>query len=402
MSAARSERSNICRRLRVAVAHALAAALALAAGGCARSLDTSYGGTTSSWQSTSVNGVDVLAGMFAEAGHEVTSRSMLITSSMTNVQTVVWFPDDRSAPSEEVCAWFDEWLAAEPGRTLVYVGRDYDAEPLYWRKAEPLAPKEQRHLYQAQRLIAEVRRPIRRSSAANAQSPLACEWFKIDPGVSPRQLGELAGPWGEGLEFDETNIESRELLVPSDDLEHMRVAGEVTTLLSAGGVTLAWRLTRPGWDTSQLIVVTNGSFLLNVPLVNHESRRLAGELVDAVGPSGRVVFLESGPGGPPIDPPARGSALARLFGAWPLNVVLLHLAVLGIIFCFARWPIFGRPRVPADETTSDFGLHVSAVGELLRRTRDRRWAVSKLPQNLDAAKADAAGAASSATAKPIQ
>ena len=42
---------------------------------------------------------------------------------------------------------------------------------------------------------------------------------------------------------------------------------------------------------------------------------------------------------------------------WPINVVLLHLAVLGIIFCFARFPIFGTPRQAAAVSTSDFGLH---------------------------------------------
>ncbi len=46
---------------------------------------------------------------------------------------------------------------------------------------------------------------------------------------------------------------------------------------------------------SQLLVVANGSFLLNAMLVNHEHRKLAGKLVDAIGPGGRdVVFLESG------------------------------------------------------------------------------------------------------------
>ena len=46
---------------------------------------------------------------------------------------------------------------------------------------------------------------------------------------------------------------------------------------------------------SQLLVVSNGSFLLNAMLVNHEHRKLAGKLIDTIGPGGRdVVFLESG------------------------------------------------------------------------------------------------------------
>ncbi len=158
--------------------------------------------------------------------------------------------------------------------------------------------------------------------------------------------------------------------------------------------SFVWSAAANDWSDngSKLIVVANGSFLLNEPLVNHEHRKLAGKLIESVGDEpGRLVFLESGPGGPPVDPPGGGSALARLFGAWPLNVILLHLAVLGIIFCFARWPIFGRPTNPPAESTSDFGKHVDAVSELLRRSHDRAYALDHLPEDAEAAKAEATG-----------
>ena len=43
--------------------------------------------------------------------------------------------------------------------------------------------------------------------------------------------------------------------------------------------------TAPG---SQLLFVVNGSFLLNLPLVNHEHRKLAQRLITACGPPGRL------------------------------------------------------------------------------------------------------------------
>ena len=125
------------------------------------------------------------------------------------------------------------------------------------------------------------------------------------------------------------------------------------------------RHTPPYSEDSQIILVENGSFLLNLPLMNHEHRKLAGELVAAVGEGRSVVFLESGPGGPPIDPPPTDSSLWTLFQGWPLGAILLQLGVVGIIFCFARWPIFGRPKQPAGASTTDFSYHVAAVGELL-------------------------------------
>jgi hypothetical protein len=115
--------------------------------------------------------------------------------------------------------------------------------------------------------------------------------------------------------------------------------------------------------------------------VNHEHRKLAGKLVDEVGPPANVVFLESGWGGPPIrdqDPQAKTPTGMEAFFVWPLGYVLLHLAVVGLVFCFARFPIFGLPqRLPADPP-SDFGKHVAAVGDLLKKTKDRAYATERL------------------------
>jgi hypothetical protein len=129
--------------------------------------------------------------------------------------------------------------------------------------------------------------------------------------------------------------------------------------------------------------VTNGSFLLNLQLVNHEHRKLAAHLIRELPPAARVVFLESGPGGPPIresEPVARTPNGLEIFAIWPIGAVLLHLGAVGILFCFARLPIFGVPRDPPPGSLSDFGKHVSAFGEMLHLTRDRGYAATKIEQ----------------------
>ena len=67
-----------------------------------------------------------------------------------------------------------------------------------------------------------------------------------------------------------------------------------------------------------------------------------------------------------------------MFSKPPMDVILFHLCLLGILFCMARWPIFGRPRDPEREAPSDFGKHVDALGELLERTGDKNFASSRL------------------------
>ena len=63
---------------------------------------------------------------------------------------------------------------------------------------------------------------------------------------------------------------------------------------------------------------------------------------------------------------------------WPTNWILLHFALIGILFCFWKLPIFGLPQ-PEDPTgAADFGRHVDAVAALLERTADRRYALSRV------------------------
>jgi hypothetical protein len=339
--------------------------LLFAGGGCTEPLNTIYGRHNQRPLPGSVNGTDVLAGMFSEAGHKVAFRRALITSNFEKINTIVWFPDDFEPPSESVREWLDEWLAARAGRTLVYVGRDFDAAPLYWQKAARLAPPDERAKYRVQQL-GEIAFHDRHRSK-NTPDESECDWFRLK--IEPLEKAqELAGPWLSGIDAAKTEIELGTRLVPAEG---------ASLLLTAKDKVLVAR--HDNGHGGAMISVANGSFLFNLPLVNHQHRKIAGKLIEAVGSPGRVVFLESGLGGPPIDPAAEAVTFWQLFGGWPLNVILLHLAVLGIIFCFARWPIFGRPRLPATEGTSDFGKHVAAVGRLLFRSKDRAYALGKLP-----------------------
>ena len=123
---------------------------------------------------------------------------------------------------------------------------------------------------------------------------------------------------------------------------------------------------------------------MTLPLVNHEHRQLAGRLVDEIGPESKnVVFLESGAEGPPIretDPEQRMPTGMEFFSVWPMNYVILHLAVLGVIFCFARLPIFGVPKELPSGAPTDFGLHVAALGRLLEKTNDSGYVTARLRQ----------------------
>jgi hypothetical protein len=381
--------------------------------GC-HDIDTAYGQREGPGAAKSVNGTAVLGEMFEKTGHRVYSWRALSPRLRDRADCIVWFPDDFRPPRERVRLWLEDWLRHGKDRTLIYVGRDFDAAPWYWEHILADATPEQKSLLQdrfetAQAVYAAERRLMPKSED--------CEWFTVESSPAerkanwlerlakkatfdlhpkPRQVKSLEGDpaWLDGVDAAKTDISLLSRITPPEDADVLLRSGE-DVLVS-----------RQQFGNGRLIVVANGSFLLNVPLVNHEHRKLAGKLIDAIGPPGKtVVFLESrasrlptrarvGPPGfgygkhadrddeePPIrenDPAASTPTGLEIFGVWPTNWILLHLAAVGVIFCFSRWPIFGRPRTPETPSRSDFGRHVDALAELLKRTRDRVYAMDRI------------------------
>lgn len=364
------------------VAATLLVGLVVVAGGCRSELDTTYG-MRSGYGAESVNGTAVLAELFEQAGHWVTNRTA-ISPSFENATVIVWAPDRFDCPAPATVAWLERWLRARPDRCLIYIGRDFDAAPAYWRQilveaGDPPPPDVAAELARAQREFQRERGIISGTST--------CDWFTLDYTTGSRPVTTLEGPFSEGIDPKQVDftLHSRvtskpdwpyEVLLESEgDL----IAG-VHTLDAAGG-------------ESRMIVVANGSFLLNVPLVNREHRKLAGKLVDSL-PEGeqRIIFLESGPdevyirdeedlGGPP--------SVLSMLGVWPLSVIVGHLVVLGIVFAIGRWPIFGQPRHLPPVVRSEFGQHVEAVGNLMAKTKSpdyARHAIALLHQVLNGEK----------------
>ncbi len=342
--------------------------------GCAvEHLERAYGRHRVPGAAGSVNGTDVFAAMFEDAGHEVYFRRTLVTSHMKAADIVVWFPDDRLAPSQKVCNWFEEWLSEEPDRTLIVVGRDFDAEPQYWEFhfSQQASGKPSNERGEASRRQGKDQPPSRQRSPdkggakkngdSDETQTHECPWFVYESG-DKTTIRDLSGPGARNVEASQTRIELQTRLVPKKHTE---------VLLNSEAGPLVSRMTTPAWNGGQIVFVANGSFLLNLTLINHEHRKLAGKLVAAVGRNAKVVFLESREGGPPIDPPPTDSSLWTLFKGWPLGPILLQLAVAGTIFCFARWPIFGRAKQPPSPPMTDFSAHVAAVGELLTKTRSQ-------------------------------
>lgn len=345
------------------------ALLCAVAAGCRSELQARYGQRSGPGAARSVNGTAVLGEMFEQAGHKVFSWRRLSPVLQDRADCIVWFPDDFQPPKEDARRWLEDWLYARPGRTLIYVGRDFDAAAEYWQKVEAQAPPGQIQLIRDRKSAASKAFLAARKGIPDRED---CDWFVLRGKRRPRPVRTLQGPWSQGIDPSKVEIELSGRIEPPPQYA-------VDVLLESDGEVL---VSSESWGDGLLLVVANGSFLLNLPLVNHEHRKLAGRLIETVGPPGKtVVFLESGAEGPPIgeeDPPPDLPSGIEIVLIVPICWIFLHLGVVGVAFCFSRWPIFGIPRRPSRESTSDFGKHVRAMADLLQRAGDQAYATTRL------------------------
>jgi hypothetical protein len=340
---------------------------ALFIAGCADDIDSAYG-QRSGQHAISVNGTRVFSDMFEYAGHRVSETSYLSPALGDRTDVFVWFPDDFKPPAQQTRAWFEAWLRAKPGRSLIYVGRDYDAAADYWSRVQAGQPAEQLAEMKSRQKIAETIFASLRSSMPKDED---CDWFVAKGTMNHRDVRKLSGTGDWLADIDPAKVEIT---------LNGRFESDPGTLVLLGSERDPL-VTRRRVGRGRLYVVTNGSFLLNLPLVNHEHRKLAGKLIDAVGDDKRVVFAESGSRGLPIrdkEPDNQQRSGLEIFGIAPFDLVFLHLSTLGLIFCFSRYVIFGRPRDAESVHPSDFGKHVTALGLLLARTRDRAFALARI------------------------
>lgn len=364
--------------------------LPLIVGCSSQQLTQEYGVRQFPGSHQSVNGTTTLARMFELAGDKVTSWRYLSPRLRERANVIVWAPDRFDAPDAEVRAWLEDWLLDQPGRTLVYIGRDYDAAVSYWRKMNRNAPPEQ-----IKPLAQELSKAQQAFDSSRTRMPNDedCDWFTIQGAKKYRDVRTLQGEqrWTEGIDPSKLEISLISRLVPPPTAE---------TLLGSERDTL---IARETWGESQLIVVTNGSFLLNLPLVNYEHRKLAAKLVAEVGENKNVYFLESGPFGPVIldeDPEMGLPTGLEVFTIYPFNQILLHLALVGVLFGFARYWIFGIPREDRVEHESDFGQHVVALGKLLEKTRDAEYARERLAHYRLASRGESTSTSKTGTTAP--
>ena len=334
-------------------------------------LESKYGRARGKSFSKSVNGTSVFAEMFRATGRKVQFDRRL-TPRLNKYETIVWFPNRFEPPEEKTIERLEDWFSNGYGRTLIYVDRDFDSEIVYWKKAFTKAAPADREKIRRRITLIESRYESQRELDADSDHN-RCSWFEITKRFPPSRCESFDGPWSSLIDAARSDI-----YLTSDLSVTVSGMNGSEELLSSGGQPLITRLTSWQLNGGSIIIVHNGSSLLNLPLVNSENRLLAAELIDECG-YGDVKFLESDQDGPEI---SNSSSSNNTLWDWashaPLCYILPHLIWLGLIFCFVYFPIFGRAKKIASQSNTDFASHIQATAKLLSQSTDRNLARQKV------------------------
>jgi hypothetical protein len=375
-----------------------------------------YGESSGQDERTQLGGLGVFRSLCEEKGCRTFDQPSL-TSRAYRLNWMVWTPKDFRMPNARELQWFNDWLTSDKPRTLIFIGRDYSPSASYWQQAAASSSSNDRATYRTRAAFAENKLETLRYEGIDTDE---CDWFESEAAKSPsRIVDQFQGAWSKIIESDSNYVVLKNSLKPksvawkrtpvplsknglivtnsatptdqSETIDHGRPKLEYL-LKSKQGEPLIWRMRFNHWGENQIIVFSNASILANEGLTKPGNQKLVAKLLESCPPKMRLGFLSNeGPIvvrqlGEPEE--LEGFAMLRV---WPLSLISMHGLVVGFIAILALWPIFGRPqKVPAASTT-DFGKHIEALGDLLYRSRDREYALNRVAEYFREVRRDTTG-----------
>ncbi len=349
-------------------------------GGCAQSplITNDYGTQATSDARVSVNGTSVFADIFQRRGNHVVADRR-ITPRVERFGAIVWFAaKDSECPDPEVATRINTWLGNDSRRKLLYVGWDADAATGFWNDATRNATGKDAESLMRRRAWAMA--DADGHDGASRIASASCDWFQTKIGER-KKLDRMKNRAGKSIDVSGGTVEigTVRLMPPSGKSSNV-------ILRTDDGVPFAFStVSNNSVFRSNVVVVSNSSFLLNYSLLNPTNRKLATEVLDEIGTvNGPVLFLHSG------DVTYSDSVYEKQT-AWswvnqpPVRYIVPHILAIGLIFVFSVFPVLGRPRALEKELQPGLGRHVDAVGELIvrsgRTVETENWLRAKMAAN---------------------
>lgn len=341
---------------RSSVGKALLALFTLALPGCGETLETSYGHV----RGKSINGTGALAAMFRARGCEVRTALRRTDKLSEWADVIVRFAPFPGPPERDEARWYGHWLDNHPDRALVYIPRDYDADKDYWSRVLDDLPQNTSAERRA-RIERERDHPLRFLELPPTRPKEiadATDWFGVNPAPNPpAPCKSLDGPWADGIDPAKAAV-----------VEHETLKVDAETVLLGCGPKKAIAMEWTRYNDSRVLVIANGSFLLNAALLNPARRPLAEKVVEwAAEEPLHVAFVEGlfGEG----DEDGSLSIFSIIARVTSIRWVMIQMLVLGLAACLWRAPRLGRARSEPASDADRPVAHAEALGALMARLR---------------------------------
>ncbi len=322
--------------------------------GCGAGLETDYG-TSEGW---SINGTSVLAAALKAEGHEVEAAVRLNDELAGWAKGIIRFATYPGPPDRAEANWYDDWLADDPDRWLVYVVGDFDARSEYWNSvvADLDRKNDSEVLEEARESLGQAADWFRSLPQKSATAADPAVWFAVDSAWDPPRIcTSLSGPWASGVDSRAAALSLHEPLK----------AGSGTVLLA--GDSRPFVIEKLMRGENRVLFVANGSFLLNEPLTKHARSQFVASLLNWIGSDRCQIALVEGSfalGGPD-----------EQLSLWPLlkrlpsfRWVVIQIALAAVSAALARAPRLGRPRDEPAERPDRPAAHAEALGKLLAQS----------------------------------
>jgi len=366
---------------------------------------TTFGSST---DNQSINSFGVLSRLITNSDCEV-DRLPLISPSLDKYNVVIWLHQGRTLPQDAAFQRMEDWM--QQGGKVIFISNDHNAEINFWREVYKDCPAQDREW---------ARLVLRRAEAAEFyRSESSTPFPQSQPGYTRLQENQKS-PWFSvksapdhffGQCHIETGLTKRRstsdrvtnaTAIPAPkDLPAIRVHNYLESSSSrerliatckngSTAIPLIWsnQIMTSQSQPDDLVVVSSGAFLTNFGIVQTKNRPLILRFMQEIPVGSRVAFLESGPG----DVAMSTSPESRIVNMWswmgrkPFPLISLHVLALAVVYCFARYPVFGRPKEVQFKPRNDFGQHLTEVGRLLRSKGQIDFARQKIQHYYDVVK----------------
>lgn len=415
--------------------------------GCrSKTLQTSYGDSTGYTGRESINGFGGLRALYEDVGWRTRSINR-VNERARRLDTIVWIPDAPTGIRSDATEWFEDWM--QPGgKTLVYVTYDGVSDAAYWRRAAQHATPQQRLEYRRRLANAQFDQFARQLRLEVPESNGWVQWQRLS-NPRPVRAEEIQTAPAAALSDDETSHASAEDEGPRNDrtLESLGLdaplsvrvqvgavaesseadSGNQTTggtgpaagamfpwniqlhtvdeksdadvrvrpaVSLASGVPLVTEVTSAEWGDSKVLIVAGGTLLSNFAFTTESGRTLASSLVADSGPAAQVGFLHTSVSPLAVDE-SDGSTAARtgmeLLVVWPISLITIHGALLGIVIVLILMPVFGRPRRTKQPSQTDFADHLEAVAVWMERAPTDHYARQKISEYMQRVRGETSG-----------